>query len=294
MKNKSSLVLVVLAVLMVSYSGPMIKGALGEGATPGSIAFVRMLSAGLLIFPYELWQIRRKKIVVAFSLSDVGWVFLSALFLAGHYLTWITSLAGTSTFASVALVCTQPLFVAIFSYLLFKERTPTCALPGAGLSFLGSLVIALLGVQGGGQSSIASNLLALLGAVLMAAHWLTTRHIRKTLCAEIYTPLLYLATAFVLGLCLPFSGGFAMPSQALPYMVGLVVGSTLLGHAVFSYVLSNVSANLVSFALLGEPIGAMVFSLIFFGEIPSPMVMVGGCLTLVGLWWYLSSQRSLA
>ena len=48
--------------------------------------------------------------------------------------TWITSLTGTSTFASVALVCTQPLFVAFFSYVLFRERTPRRALPGALLA----------------------------------------------------------------------------------------------------------------------------------------------------------------
>lgn len=36
-------------------------------------------------------------------------------------------------------------------------------------------------------------------------------------------------------------------------MAGLVIGSTLLGHAVFAYALSGVSANVISFALLGEP-----------------------------------------
>lgn len=60
-----------------------------------------------------------------------------------------------------------------------------------------------------------------------------------------------------------------MPLSALPYMAGLVIGSTLLGHAVFAYALSGVSANVISFALLGEPVGAMIFSMIFFGEVPT-------------------------
>ena len=79
-----------------------------------------------------------------------------------------------------------------------------------------------------------------------------------------------------------------MPLAALPWMAGLVIGSTLLGHAVFTYALEGVSANVVSFALLGEPVGAMIFSMIFFGEIPAPLVALGGLLTLAGLALYLA------
>ena len=95
-------------------------------------------------------------------------------------------------------------------------------------------------------------------------------------------------TALLLALCLPLSGGFRMPLSALPYMAGLVIGSTLLGHAVFAYALSGVSANVISFELLGEPVGAMIFSMIFFGEVPTWPVALGGLLTLMGLALYLA------
>lgn len=193
----------------------------------------------------------------------------------------------------MALVCTQPLFVAFFSYVLFQERTPRRALPGALLALLGAVTIALSGLAGqgaqaAGSDALRSNLLALAGAVLMAAHWLAGRQIRQTLAAEVYTPVLYLITAALLALCLPLSGGFRMPLSALPYMAGLVIGSTLLGHAVFAYALSGVSANVISFALLGEPVGAMIFSMIFFGEVPTWPVALGGLLTLMGLALYLA------
>ena len=264
--------LVVFAVCMVSYSGPMVKGALNEGASPISVALLRMLAAALLMLPYEARQCVRRHIPMKLTPAQWGLTALAAAFLAAHYITWITSLTGTSTFASVALVCTQPLFVAFFSYVLFRERTPRRALPGALLA----------------QEALRSNLLALAGAVLMAAHWLAGRQIRQTLAAEVYTPVLYLITALLLALCLPLSGGFRMPLSALPYMAGLVIGSTLLGHAVFAYALSGVSANVISFALLGEPVGAMIFSMIFFGEVPTWPVALGGLLTLMGLALYLA------
>ena len=289
MKRKiPPMALVIFAVCMVSYSGPMVKGALNAGATPASVAFLRMFTAGLLIAPLDFTNAKRKGIPFRFSKRELLLTALAAVFLALHYLTWITSLTGTSTFASVALVCTQPLFVSLFSFLLFKEKTPRAALPGAGLALIGALTIALAGMAGsaGGASAseeLSSNLLALAGAVLMAGHWLTNREIRRTVSADLYTPVLYFATAAILALSLPSSGGFVMPLAALPWMAGLVIGSTLLGHAVFTYALEGVSANVVSFALLGEPVGAMIFSMIFFGEIPAPLVALGGLLTLAGL-----------
>lgn len=288
-----TMALVIFAVFMVSYSGPMIKGALGAGANPSSIAFLRMLSATVLLAPVEIRSAREKGLTLRLSKREGALILLASVFLAGHYLTWITSLTGTSTFASVALVCTQPLFVALFSYLLFRERMPARAVPGAVLALVGALTIALAGLGEGGETADAggallSNLLALAGAVLMAGNWITGREARRTLCAEIYTPLLYGATALLLALTLPAAGGFVMPAAALPWMAGLVIGSTLLGNAVLNYTLDKVSATIISFALLGEPVGAMIFSIFLFGEIPAPLVALGGALTLAGLAYYLA------
>lgn len=291
--QRRALLLVLVGVCMVSYSGPMVKGALQAGATPISIALTRMLSAGLLLLPFAFRSASRGRASFSLLPSHGLWLPVAAFFLAGHYLTWITSMAGTSTFASVALVCTQPLFVALLSYLLFRETIPARALPGAGLALLGASLIALSGsLEGGGSQaaqgqSLGSNLLALLGAVFMAAHWLTARHLRGSLPAQVYTPLLYLITALLIACCLPFMGPFVMPLAALPYMAGLVLGSTLLGHALLSRALSQVSAGLISFALLAEPVGAMVFAALFFHEIPGPWVLAGGALTLLGLCLYL-------
>ena len=296
-RQRSAMALVIFAVCMVSYSGPMVKGALNEGASPISVALLRMLASAVLLFPFEIRQCVRRRIPFSAMPREWAWTLVSAVFLAGHYFTWITSLQGTSTFASVALVCTQPLFVALFSYLLFHERLPRKAMPGALLALLGALTIALSGMVGqknaaDAAAALTSNLLALAGAVLMAAHWLTGRHIRRTLAAEVYTPVLYLLTAGLLLLLLPMTGGLRMPLGALPYMAGLVIGSTLLGHAVFAFALSRVSANVVSFALLGEPVGAMLFSMLFFGEVPTLPVALGGLLTLAGLALYLAFAGS--
>lgn len=43
---------------------------------------------------------------------------------------------------------------------------------------------------------------------------------------------------------------------------------------------------MVSFALLGEPVGAMLWSMLMFGEIPTPLLLLGGAVVLAGLGLY--------
>ena len=113
----SSYLLVLLGVVMVSYSGPLVKGGLLAGANPASMALTRMLLSAALLLP--LMCIRRKgqkeapiRSLRCMTRKQWLWSLAASGFLAVHYLTWMTSLDATSTFASVALVCTQPLFVA--------------------------------------------------------------------------------------------------------------------------------------------------------------------------------------
>ncbi len=287
----SSYLLVLLGVVMVSYSGPLVKGGLLAGANPASMAFTRMLLAAVLLLP--LMFIRRKgqseaPIRTLRRMTRIQWLWSLAAsgFLAVHYLTWMTSLDATSTFASVALVCTQPLFVAAVSGLILKEPIPRKALPGAAVALVGAALIGLNSITGM-SGDIGGDLLALAGAACMAGHWLCNRYARRTVEAEPFALLLYAQTALLLLLMLPFTGGFQMTGTAWLYSFGLAAGSTLLGHMMFTFALGKVSATVVSFAILGEPVGAMLWSMLMFGEIPTPLLLVGGGVVLVGLTLYL-------
>ena len=289
--QKKAYLLVILGVFMVSYSGPMVKGALLQGATPITVAFLRMLFSGLIMLPFSLRKREgdtQSSLAVVLNAPPRQLLFgvLAAAFLALHYFTWMTSMNSTSTFASVALVCTQPLFVAAFSGLLLKEPMQKSARPGALIALLGAAVIGLSSLTGQ-SGNIMGDLLALLGAAAMAGHWLCGRHARKSLPALGFTVFVYLAAALFLGLLVPFAGGFALPGRAWLYLAGLVMGSTLLGHAVFTYALGMVSAHVVSFALLGEPVGAMLWALLMFDEHPGPLLLAGGGIVLAGLFSYL-------
>ena len=116
---------------------------------------------------------------------------------------------------------------------------------------------------------------------------------RRTVDALPFMLLLYTQTALLLVLTLPFLGGFQMTWKALLAVAGLAVGCTLLGHSMFTLALGKVSATVVSFALLGEPVGAMLWSMVMFGEIPTPLLFVGGSVTIIGLVLYLMGSMGM-
>lgn len=289
-KNKT--LLVFLAVVGVSVSGPMVKWSLACGASPVMVAFGRMLlSALLLLVP----AIRSGELVAVLRAPrrQLGLACAAALLLALHYTAWMTSMSFSSTFVATALVCTQPLFVAALSGILLHEPIKREAIPGAIVAIVGAAAIGLLSM-GGEQGSLLGDALALIGAVFIAGHWLCGRAARKNLPAIGYMTFVYCVTAFCLLLISPFTGGFQVTLPSLGGIVVLAVVCTLGGHALMTYLLGFVSADVVSFALLGEPIGAAVWALLLFGEQVTLPLLIGGLTVIVGLAMYTWGEMQAA
>ena len=136
--------------------------------------------------------------------------------------------------------------------------------------------------------------MALAGAAFMAGHWLCGRAARRTSSALGYMTFVYGLTAIFLALMMPFTGGFVAPAASLPAIVLLAVLCTLGGQALFTYARGFVSADVVSFALLGEPVGAAIWAYFLFGEQVSPPLLIGGVVVLMGLSWYMLGEMKAA
>lgn len=284
--------LVVLAVAGVSVSGPMVKWSLACGASPVMIAFGRMvITAAILLIPAiksgELQQVLhapKKQLVLACA---------AGLLLALHYTAWMTSLSFASTFVSTALVCTQPLFVAALSGILLHEPIQREAIPGAVVAVIGAALIALLSMTGE-HGSLLGDMLALLGAMFIAGHWLCGRAARRNLPALGYMTFVYLVTAACLLVISPLLGGFQVTRASLGGIIVLALACTLGGHALMTYLLGFVSADVVSFALLGEPIGAAIWALLLFHEPVTLPLFIGGLTVIAGLAMYTWGEMRAA
>lgn len=282
MKNKA--LLVALAVIGVSVSGPMVRWSLECGASPVMIAFGRMvISAAVLLFPaIKSGELQR---VLHAPKRQLLLTAAAGLLLALHYASWMTSMSYASTFVATALVCTQPLFVAALSGLLLHEPIKKEAIPGAAVAVIGAVSIGLLSMNGE-HGSLVGDLLALVGAAFMAGHWLCGRAARRDLPAIGYMTLVYIITALCLLVMAPFTGGFAVTLPSMGGILVLALVCTLGGHALMTYLLGFVSADVVSFALLAEPIGAAVWALVLFGEKVTLPLLIGGITVIIGLAMY--------
>lgn len=204
------------------------------------------------------------------------------LFLALHFILWITSLKYTSVASSVVLVTTNPIFVGIFSYLFLKEKQHIELIVGIILCLIGSFLIAV-GDSGFEQLVIVNrealwgDILALAGAIMASGYLLVGSKAREKLDILTYITIVYAVAALILIILsllldIPFTG---YRHSSYLYMVLLAIVPQLIGHTAFNWALKHLKASMIAITILGEPIGATILAYLFFGESVSRFQMIG-------------------
>ncbi|HEY9659663.1 MAG TPA: EamA family transporter, partial [Allocoleopsis sp.] len=124
------------------------------------LAASRLILASLFLLP--TWHRFRTK---AFSPTALRYSIAAGVFLALHFAAWITSLAYTSIAASATLVTTNPIWVALISWIWFKEKPNGITAGGITLALAGSVLIAI-GASGSssGSNPLLGDFLALVGS----------------------------------------------------------------------------------------------------------------------------------
>src|SRR5262249_55507781 len=125
-----------LAVIAISTGAPFVRWAAPAPAL--AIAALRVGLASLLLLAAgwrELGALR------AIAPRDRPMIALAGVLLAVHFGSWVASLSFTSTAASVALVCTNPIFAALFGRLL-GDRVGARELVGIAIAAVGGAVLA--------------------------------------------------------------------------------------------------------------------------------------------------------
>jgi drug/metabolite transporter (DMT)-like permease len=277
------------AVVAMSLSAIFIRQAEAPGLV---IAFWRLLIASLLMLPLTIRALQRSRV----NRAGILYTVLAGLMLAGHFATWTTSLDYTSVAASVSFVTTNPLWVALFSWLFLGQRPALTVIFGVLLAVAGG---ALIGFDSGGagSSSAFGNLLAVAGAVFASAYLLLGRAAqRRGMTVTAYAGSAYLVAAAVL-LPLPALAGQAYAGYSTAtfgWILLLALVPQLVGHTGINYALRHMSPTLVASIMLLEPVGASLLALLIFGELPGILTLSGAAVLLGGvLLTNRFTQRSL-
>lgn len=264
-------------ILSVSFAAIFIRFC--NDVPPVTIAAYRLIIASTILIIISFFK---KTNLKSFNKKELIISILSGVFLSLHLLFWIISLKMTSITSSVVLVTTNPIFVAILSYFLFKEKQSKELLIGITLSVIGSII---LGIGDGGISSfgilnknaLIGDIYAIMGAIMASGYLITGSIIRKKVDTFNYILIVYPIAALILILFLITGdyklSGFKTSSWIFIFLLGSV--SQLIGHTSFNWALKHLKTSMVAISILGEPVGASILAYLIFGETIGPMQFIG-------------------
>ncbi len=301
MSNKPAvlpLVVLGISVAIVSTAAIMIRTAQHEAVPSLAIAFWRLAIAGSLLACWVGTNAGLRS--EARQLSRQTWILsvASGFFLALHFASWISSLAFTSVASSTALVTTNPIWIALISWLLFKERVGGWLAIGIAAAMSGSLCIFLsdamtVGASHAQPNPLLGNTLALIGSLTVCGYLLIGRRLAGSISIWLYVALVFVFAALFLGVFTMAAGAKLGGFSNLGWLclLGLALGPQLLGHSGINWSLKYLTPAMVALAILAEPIGSALLAWWLFGEQFAMLQLAGFALLLTGIFLALMTRR---
>ncbi len=281
--NRRPLVGLGVAIVAISTGAILVRFSNAPSAVA---AFYRVLFTTLPLLPIAVWKYREE--FRAIRTRDLAFATLSGLALALHFASWFESLEWTSVAASVTLVQSQPLFVALGAWLLLREHINRRMTLGILVAVVGMATMSMGDLLGGvlvGPNPLLGNGLALFGAVMAAGYVLAGRSLRQRVSLIPYVVVVYsVCTVCLLGIALLQGGPLTgYPAREWLIFAGLALGPGLLGHTVINWALAHLESSVVSVSMLGEPVGATILAFALLAESPTVYTVLGGVVVLAGI-----------
>lgn len=278
---------IAIGVIAVSMSAIFVKLA---NADAGVIAFYRMLFSVLIMSPIFFWKYTTELKIL--TKRDWAFSFIAGIFLAFHFILWFESLNYTSVASSTVLVTLQPLFAFAGTYFFFKERLSVKTIL-SGLIAIGGCVLISWGDFQISGSALYGDMLALSACGLVTAYLLFGQDVRKRLSLVTYTFVVYGVSTITLFFYVVAKGESFGPYPANDWLwfILLAIIPNLLGHTLFNWSLKYVSTNVISIAILFEPIGAAILAFYVFNEYLSTTQILGGFIVIAGITLFVMDLK---
>lgn len=278
----SPLVLVAIAVTVVAWASAFI---VIRGTAPyfsgGGLALGRLLVGtvllGIVALAGRRWVAPNRR----------EWLQIAGfgLFWFGAYNIALNTAEQTLDAGTTAMVVNiGPILIALGAGLLLREGIPKWLAIGAGVAFVGVVLIGI-GTGSSGFGDGIGLLWALVAAVTYAAGVLLQKPTLRRLPNAQVT---WLGCAIGFVVCLPFSGQLITdlvdaPPAALWGVLYLGAVPTALAFSTWAYALSRMPAGQLGVSTYIVPPLAVLMGLLFFGEVPAVLAVIGGAVTLVGV-----------
>ncbi len=273
-------------VFALSMSSIFIRWAEAPGVVT---SFFRMSIASVVMLPFFI-----RKGLPAIRKLDRRWLafpLLGGLFIALDHGTWSTSLQYTTVANGTLFNNVAPVWVALFSLAIWKEKLGKVFWAGLALTVVGAAIIFGNGLFTGGQLN-GGDALALLSSMFYASYFLVTQRGRQHLET---LPYIWLAvfTSAILLFCVSQVLGMPLTGYSTrTYLIFLAAGiiSQVIGYFSIGYALGHVPASLVAPTMVAQPVLTMILAIPLAGEMPQPGQWLGAVAVVAGI--YLVNWRS--
>lgn len=272
-----------LAVSLFVLSQSALLVRLAKDASALDIGFWRMLIAVPMLVAIGAGQGSLRELP-RLRPRQLGALALCGLCLYLHWWTWFVAVQTTALANAMVLFAMSPLFTALGAWAFFRE--PFERRHGVALLFCFAGVCILfrdtLNLE---PAHLRGDALGFVASLLFSLYVLLGKGIRRDLGNIPFTVVTYGACGLLFFLTLlarrELHAGFGGPTWLA--LLGLAVGPTLLGHALFTYCLQHFNVNLMNILILTEPVLGSVVAYWVLGESFTAGVVVGFATVCAGI-----------
>ena len=284
--KKIYLILPIISGILYGSSGIFVRTLTQNGIDATTLLFLRF-SIAIPVMVIAILATDKKQLKI--KLSDIKLLIITAMGIIGLNILYNIAMNTISLSIAAVLLSSDPVFVLIIAYLIFKEKITKSKVLSIILVLIGCILTTGL-IEGNASNVTGIGIIGGIGAAIFWAIYMMGSKKALENGLHTYTILLYsiLINTIIL---IPFTSF----NQITTFVNADILGNTifLILHSTLSfaipYILLTVSIKYMDsgsasiFTSGTEPLAALIFGMLFYSEIPTILMFSGIILTIIAL-----------
>lgn len=213
--------------------------------------------------------------------NQAGWLTLTGVVLAVHWVTFFQSIQVSSVAIGVMAFSSSPVFTILMEPVVFRERFRPELLVPVGVVIVGLALIATSGEALGWESQTVQGVLWGLASGFLHALLGILNRMQVRSHSAVRVGLVQDGVAALVLLPFAWSEFGVLTPQDWALLAVLGIFFTAGAHGLLIHALKTVQAQVANLIVAGlEPVYGILFALIFLGEIPTLQALLGGLLII--------------
>ena len=284
--KKIYLILPIISGILYGSSGIFVRTLTQNGIDATTLLFLRF-SIAIPVMVIAILATDKKQLKI--KLTDIKLLIITAMGIIGLNVLYNIAMNTISLSIAAVLLSSDPVFVLIIAYLIFKEKITKSKVLSIILVIIGCILTTGL-IEGNASNITGIGIIGGIGAAIFWAIYMMGSKKALENGLHTYTILLYsiLINTIIL---IPFTSFNQITTFVNADMLGntifLILHSTL--SFAIPYILLTVSIKYIDsgsasiFASGAEPLAALIFGMLFYSEIPTILMFTGIILTIIAL-----------